>query len=293
MMDVPVAVLDDPSESQRGASDPGASVWVAASAGTGKTKVLSDRVLRLMLNGTDPRRILCLTYTKAGAAEMANRIAERLGAWATAEAPQLELWLIDLLGRKPTDQQRRLARQLFARVLDAPGGLGIQTIHAFCQSLLGRFPLEAGVAPHSTIMDDRDAAELQAQARRDVLEEALRTGGPLAAALATVTRYLGEGRFAEMMNEIIKARARLDAMLAAHGGLAAVVANLRDALGLDPDDTPASVVAAGCADGAVDVAGLRRAAEVLAGGSSTDCARGAIDRRVDRGRWADPGGDVR
>ncbi|MGE5441509.1 MAG: UvrD-helicase domain-containing protein, partial [Bacteroidota bacterium] len=132
-MDALVSSFDDPNDSQRVASDPTASVWVAASAGTGKTKVLTDRVLRLMLGGTEPRRILCLTYTKAAAAEMANRIAERLGDWATADEEELGRTLIDLLGQQPTDDQRRLARQLFARVLDAPGGLNIQTIHAFCQ----------------------------------------------------------------------------------------------------------------------------------------------------------------
>ena len=150
MMDAPRSLVDDPHEPQRGACDPRASVWVAASAGTGKTKVLTDRVLRLMLAGTEPGRILCLTFTKAAAAEMANRIAERLGAWATADAARLEA---AALSSCPAGSRRTssaaLARQLFARVLDAPGGTKIQTIHAFCQSLLGRFPLEAGVAPHS------------------------------------------------------------------------------------------------------------------------------------------------
>ena len=138
----------DPNILQRNASDPMASVWVSASAGAGKTKVLSDRVLRLMLSGTEPHRILCLTFTKAAAAEMANRVNERLGHWATMEDRELHDDLFNLAGTAPSGDETRRARRLFASVLDAPGGMKIQTIHAFCQSLLRRFPLEAGLAPH-------------------------------------------------------------------------------------------------------------------------------------------------
>ena len=128
---------------QRQALDPSASVWVSASAGTGKTKVLTDRLLTLMLaqHGTQPSRILCLTFTRAAAAEMANRVNARLASWATMEAGRLAQELVDLTGRKPHDEDIAHARQLFARVLDTPGGAKIQTIHAFCQSLLRRFPL--------------------------------------------------------------------------------------------------------------------------------------------------------
>jgi ATP-dependent helicase/nuclease subunit A len=275
MMDAPLSSLDDPNESQRGASDPTASIWVAASAGTGKTKVLTDRVLRLMLAGTEPRRILCLTYTKAAAAEMANRIAERLGDWATAADEKLRRKLIDLLGRQPTDEQRQLARQLFARVLDAPGGLNIQTIHAFCQSLLARFPLEAGVAPHSTVMEERDAEDLLTLARQLAIEAADRDGA-LAGALAVATRHLREGRFADLMTEIAKPPVRLSPMIEAHGSVDRAAAAMREMLGVARNTTPAAVVAAACATGTFDVDGLRRAASALACGSPAECERAAI-----------------
>src|SRR4029077_21032789 len=121
-------------EQQRGAADPQKSVWVVASAGTGKTTVLTDRCLRLLLAGSRPERLLCLTFTKAAAAEMANRIAERLAHWAVLDEAALAAALTELLGRAPSDEQRDLARRLFARVLDTPGGMRILTIHAFCQS---------------------------------------------------------------------------------------------------------------------------------------------------------------
>ncbi len=137
---------------QRTASDPTVSIWVAASAGTGKTKVLTDRVLRLMLGGDEtptlPNRILCLTFTKAAAAEMANRLAHRLGRWAVMPADELKSELQHLSGATPAPELVERARRLLAAVLETPGGMRIQTIHAFCQTLLARFPLEAGVPPH-------------------------------------------------------------------------------------------------------------------------------------------------
>src|SRR5438477_10490344 len=120
---------------QRQALGPEVSVWVSASAGTGKTKVLTDRLLALMLDGTDPARILCLTFTRAAAAEMANRVNARLAAWTTMPPGALDQQLQQLTGHKPDEAETALARQLFARVLDTPGGAKIATIHAFCQSL--------------------------------------------------------------------------------------------------------------------------------------------------------------
>jgi ATP-dependent helicase/nuclease subunit A len=276
MRDASLSALDDPHEAQRGASDPGASVWVAASAGTGKTKVLTDRVLRLMLAGSEPGRILCLTYTKAAAAEMANRIADRLGDWAIADAARLEAKLVALLGRKPTDDQRRMARQLFARVLDAPGGLNIQTIHAFCQSLLARFPLEAGVAPHSTVMEDRDSEDLLAVARQEVIEAAGDVSGRLGHSLAVTTRHIKEGRFASLMKEIAQSPVRLLPMIEAHGSAEAAVAAMRGILGLSQQETAESVVTDACARGTFDLDGLRRAVAALARGSEAECRRAAI-----------------
>ena len=176
----PEAVLRRAVEFQRKAAEPRDSVWVAASAGTGKTTVLTDRFLRLLLAGCPAERLLCLTFTKAAAAEMANRIAERLALWATMEEGRLAKTLESLLSRPSSDEERELARSLFARVLDTPGGLRIMTIHAFCQALLRRFPLEAGIAPHFELLDDRGSEELLAEAR-DEHAPGRRRDGELAA----------------------------------------------------------------------------------------------------------------
>ena len=178
------------TEPQRRAADPAASVWVEASAGTGKTQVLTARVLRLLLGGTDPARILCLTFTKAAAAEMHTRIAQRLGKWAVADDIELTGELAELEGRRPDAALLAHARRLFARVLDAPGGLRIMTIHAFCQSILRRFPLEAGVSPHFTVLDEAAAEDLMRRAR-DAL---LRSEGPSPAfddPLQRITTWIG------------------------------------------------------------------------------------------------------
>ena len=150
----------DASALQRDAAAVDASVWVAASAGTGKTKVLTDRVLALMLAGSAPASILCLTFTKAAAAEMANRLHDRLSRWTTLSDGALAQDLAALTGEMPDEAVCRQARRLFARVLDTPGGIRIDTMHAFCQALLRRFPIEAGVAPHLEVMDERSAGEV-------------------------------------------------------------------------------------------------------------------------------------
>src|SRR5947208_9575861 len=195
---------------QRQALGPEASVWVSASAGTGKTKVLTDRLLALMIDGTDPARILCLTFTRAAAAEMANRVNARLAAWATLPPGQLDEELAGLIGRMPDEYKTTLARQLFARVLDSPGSAKIATIHAFCQSLLRRFPLEAGVPPEFAVMDERGAAEALAEAAEAVIAAAREGSEPgLAAALAIVAGYAPEERIIELMTALAAERGKL------------------------------------------------------------------------------------
>src|SRR6201996_2976384 len=159
---------------RRRASNPKVSAWVDASAGTGKTTVLTDRVLRLLLDGASPDRILCITFTRAAAAEMSNRIIERLGGWAVKDDAGLVHELCDLTGERPDADTQTRARQLFTAIVDAPAGFRIQTIHAFCQTVLRRFPLDAGLAPNFDLLDDRTAGELLAEARLSVLAEAER-----------------------------------------------------------------------------------------------------------------------
>ncbi|MBU4433915.1 MAG: UvrD-helicase domain-containing protein, partial [Alphaproteobacteria bacterium] len=156
---------------QRVAADPAISAFVTANAGSGKTKTLIDRVARLLLAGSTPEAILCVTYTKAAAAEMQRRLFERLGGWSvTADGP-LRTELAKLVGEPETTFDAgdlSKARALFARALETPGGLKIQTIHAFCEKLLRRFPLEAGVSPGFTVMDDSAGAAVARAARRTV-----------------------------------------------------------------------------------------------------------------------------
>ena len=188
-------VVAQATANQQMAADPRANAWVEASAGSGKTKVLTDRVLRLMLDGVAPARILCLTFTKAAAAEMNLRISGELGRWAILDETALVAALTRLLGRPPERDRLRIARRLFAAVLDAPGGMKIMTIHAFCQSVLRRFPLEANVAPHFEVMQDGDANDMLEAARAEVLAEAQRPAcaGAARRRAAAVWRRSGAG----------------------------------------------------------------------------------------------------
>ena len=151
------------------ATDPEATVWVSANAGSGKTYVLSRRVIRLLLEGARPSELLCLTFTKVAASEMANKVFEILGEWALLSDEDLAKAITDLTGRPVIAAQLRRARHLFATALDTPGGLRIQTIHAFCEALLHQFPLEANIPGHFELMDDTDQSILLEEARRRVI----------------------------------------------------------------------------------------------------------------------------
>ena len=187
----------DATQDQVIAANPAASTWLSANAGSGKTRVLTDRVARLLLQQVEPQHILCLTYTKAAATEMQNRLFQRLGAWAMmpdAELTQALAELGEVNTPDPTHMAR--ARSLFARAIETPGGLRIQTIHSFCASLLRRFPLEAGVSPNFVELDDRAARLL----RQDILEEMADTLAPSAVHRAAMV-YRGED-FTALMEEV-------------------------------------------------------------------------------------------
>jgi ATP-dependent helicase/nuclease subunit A len=183
---------DRANAEQLSASDPAVSAFVGASAGSGKTKLLTDRLLRLMLAGARPERIQCLTFTKAAAAEMAVRLQKTLGKWVTLDDVALarELRALDV---EPAEQTLRDARALFAKVLDLPGGMRIGTIHAFCQSLLRRFPLEAALSPHFRLVDDRDAGDALTEARENMLAHA--SSPRLRAALETLAGLASADQF--------------------------------------------------------------------------------------------------
>jgi len=267
------ALLERVSERQRRGADAHANAWVSASAGAGKTRVLRDRVLRLLIAGVAPGRILCLTFTKAAAAEMSRRINNELGEWTVAEDGALMSRLTDLFGAPPDPAALVRARRLFARVLDAPGGMKIMTIHAFCQSVLRRFPLEAGVAPHFRVMEDRDAAELLEAAQADVLMAAERADSGLAEAMTEVAGRIHETRFPDLLAEITRARTRFAALFDRPGGFDAVMDRLADFLGVARGTREADLLSAACHDAAFDGAALKAAVAALQGGSDKDSER--------------------
>ena len=228
---------------QKLASDPRELVWLSASAGTGKTHVLSARVLRLLLHGTAPDAILCLTFTKAGAAEMAERINQRLAMWVQLRPQDLKKELF-ALGERHDEAAIAEARTLFARVLDAPGGLRIQTIHSFCQTLLGAFPSEAGLTPGFRPLDPREGAVLARRTLAELVAQA-EAGGRLGLIddLQILSRRLGEAAAEAYLQRCARAP---EAMEALGPGIAARVGR---ALGVPPGDVEA-MIAAACTDGA-------------------------------------------
>jgi len=204
---------------QARASDPSASAWVSANAGTGKTEVLVRRVLRLLLAGSEPQRILCLTYTKMAAAEMQNRLLKELAAWATLADGKLRERLASLLSRAPDDAEVKAARRLFAQTLEAKGGLKIYTIHGFCERLLQRFPLEAEVTPNFAVLDEAEAVRLKGAAFDAVMARAAKErDGPLGQALAKIVAVTVEDYFRKIVDTVLGRRGDLARMMALHEG---------------------------------------------------------------------------
>ena len=270
-----------PAVAQRQASDPVVSAWVGASAGTGKTKVLTDRVLRLMLGtqdqpGAAPDRMLCITYTKAAASEMGNRLASRLRQWAVGSDDALSDGIADLTGQRPNRAMMDRARTLFAKVLDLPGGMRILTIHAFCQSVLRRFPVEAGVSPQFTAIEARDQDDLVHQIRQEVLAE---PGEEVRSAINALSAELDEAALTDRLKGLLAMRARFQAVLQAHGGANAAIEAAASFLGTSVDQTADDVIAQACEGPSIDEAGLRAAVAALRAGGKQATERAAIIER--------------
>ncbi len=237
-------MADKMTPEQALASDPKASVWVGANAGTGKTHVLTARVLRMMLQGTDPGKILCLTYTKAAAKEMTNRLYRRLGQWTRMDDDALRSELSISLDEVVAQDKLSLARSLFARVLDLPGGLKIMTIHSFCNSLLGRFPLEADLPPQFEQMDERSQQEWLDNAA-DQTFSALKAGHDDAGkqALFHIARRVSDFTFGSLLQSVTGERGRLlkaiqkRVLRGSYDQIESLFSPLADALGVDPTDT--------------------------------------------------------
>src|SRR4051794_32997133 len=231
---VPEKTIQD----QRRAADPRASAWVSANAGAGKTKVLTDRVLRLLLAGAAPGRILCLTFTKSAAANMAIKVFGRLGRWVTMDEAALIRELAELEGEPPTPEQVSLARRLFARAVETPGGLKIDTIHAFCERLLHLVPFEANVPARFAVLDESQADEMVAQATANVMADAASGDFPeIADALAIVSIDATGDALASALGSAVRNKAFLEHP----GGFAAALRHLNAALGLKPEDSAAEI----------------------------------------------------
>jgi ATP-dependent helicase/nuclease subunit A len=276
-MNVALPTLGAPTAQVR-ASDPEASAFVAANAGSGKTSTLVRRVARLLLRGARPEAILCVTYTKAAAAEMQRRLFQELGGWAVMEDSALAAKLGDL-GEAPRNLGR--ARALFARALETPGGIKITTIHAFCEKLLKRFPLEAGVSPGFEVLDEAGAREVSSRARENLaFAAAAAPEGPIGRAYAYFSVELDYGRFQEMFAafeaERRDVRAYVEACAADGRGY---VADLWRSCGFDRP-RPAAEIEAEAVD-KIRWGQWRRAVEALMEGSpATDQALGAAMRRL-------------
>jgi len=246
----------DLQDEQAKASDPAAHASLSASAGTGKTQVLTARVLRLLLTGARPESILCLTFTKAAAAEMANRIGARLAAWVRLK--RTELWSdLEALGETPNERLVEHARQLFAKVLDCPGGLKIQTIHSFAQSLLAAFPAEAGIVPGFQPIEGRAEQELVRRTLADMMADAEAAGNEdLICDVQCLSRRLGEAAAVEYLQACARRPLAMEALKPPE----TIEQRIRKLMDL-PDESVESYIAHHCGDEGFDCDLLRAVAE--------------------------------
>jgi ATP-dependent helicase/nuclease subunit A len=248
------------------ASDPEISAWVAANAGAGKTYTLANRVARLLLGDARPERILCLTFTKAAAAEMQDRLFKQLGGWAMLPDENLRDAIIGIGGDAHEDLAK--ARRLFAAALETPGGLKVLTLHAFCQTVLSRFPLEARVPPAFEVLDDQSARELIGEARQHVLERAGSGDHELAEAVALLVTETSEARLSGILGAALGGdRRKLDRFFADTTDLEARV---RSAHGLADGDTIQSIETDFCGSLAREIETLRAAHGWLTQGGKSD-----------------------
>jgi ATP-dependent helicase/nuclease subunit A len=229
---------------QARATDPTSSVWVAANAGSGKTHVLVERVVRLLLEGADPASILCITYTKAAAAEMSARLFNRLGSWASLDDQTL-IKELENLGLHSVDQESLAeARRLFTRALETPGGLKIQTIHGFCEKLLHLFPVEAGLAPGFKILDNRGSLELRKAATQNILSaKSAQTDTSFHVSLNAIGDETNSESFARLLGEFIDVGGNYHPLFNSSINANSFALALRNAAGLELEEDTQAITA--------------------------------------------------
>jgi ATP-dependent helicase/nuclease subunit A len=271
MVKAPRPIPPEVRTAQNRASNPAASAFVSANAGSGKTHVLVQRVIRLLLEGVAPEKILCITFTKAAAANMAERVFSTLGHWVTLNDDALDAAIRESGIANPNTRLRMAARKLFASALETPGGLKVQTIHALCTRLLQQFPFEANVPARFAVLDDRDQTEMMERANLAVLLAASREPeSPTGRALATAMASAADVTFKDVVREACLSRDHFMAWTDAAGSVEAAAVELSAALGVGPDNRIEDVE-----DEIVDGPHLPRArwrdiAAALDGGSKTD-----------------------
>ena len=254
------------------ASDPDISAWVAANAGAGKTYTLANRVARLLLGDAKPQKILCLTFTKAAAAEMQNRLFQQLGGWAMLPDEELRNEIVRIGGDAHEDLAK--ARRLFAAALETPGGLKVLTLHAFCQIVLSRFPLEAGVPPAFEVLDDQSARQFVSQARQHVLDRAGSGDRELADAVSLLVTETSEARLSDILDAALGGdRRKLDRFFALAADLAA---HVRRTHALAEDETVEGITQSFCDSLRSEIGTLLELPAWLAGGGENDRVNGNL-----------------
>ncbi|MGB7038650.1 MAG: UvrD-helicase domain-containing protein, partial [Xanthobacteraceae bacterium] len=229
-------------ELQRAVAAPDVSAWVAANAGSGKTHVLAQRVINLLLDGVAPEKILCITFTKAAAANMAKRLFDTLATWTTLDDTVLDKAIHEGSGVASDVRRRTAARRLFARALETPGGLKVQTIHAFCTQLLHQFPFEANVAARFTVLDEAQQTQLLEQITLHVLLDGARDPqSPLGRALAIAMTAAADQTFREVIRTAIGRHDTIARWVMQEGGVETAIAALSRTLGIEPTTSRESV----------------------------------------------------
>src|SRR4029453_3965287 len=237
-------IPDAAAARQIAAADPERSVFVSANAGSGKTHVLVQRVINLLLRGEDPAKILCITFTKAAAANMATRVFETLAEWTALDDAALDEKIRLATGKMPSAMQRSIARRLFANALETPGGLKVQTIHAFCTRLLHQFPFEADVAARFDVLDEAATAQLLNELTLEVLlEGATKPQSPLGRALTDAITSAADVTFKEVIAEAISKRDLITQWTGRVGGVRQAIDELTLTFDLRPGDNAAAVEA--------------------------------------------------
>lgn len=234
-------------KAQQTASDPSLSAWVSASAGSGKTKVLIDRILRLLLSKEVPETILCLTYTKAAAAEMENRLTQKLRKWVVVSDEALQQELKELTGNDDVSEDLPFARTLFARILEVKGGFKMMTIHSFCESLLKRFPLEANISPSFEIIDETQSQVMLQNAMMQTFEKQ-----EYAESLTLLSEYVGEKKLLSLLKDILERhRAKVEQLLS-FMSIESVQDKVYSILHVSPDMSEDELKKSICLDGDFD-----------------------------------------